>query len=130
MSSRSGIAAFAGTDLSTTTGFFGSSRNNSSDFIVRGSGVNGTIVASSTSPLNKNVHVFQRNSDDTKLVTDARFSFYSIGESLDLAALDSRVSRLMVELAFTINTSLVATPYDIDTLLYINSGYDAGGTLA
>jgi hypothetical protein len=98
VSSRSGVAAFAGTDLSTTTGFFGSSRNNSSDFIARGSGVNETIVASSISPLNKNVHVFQRNSDDAKIVTDARISFYSIGESLDLAALDSRVSTLMTSI--------------------------------
>ena len=33
---------------------------------------------------------------------DARLSYYSIGESLDLAALDSRVSTLMSDLAAAI----------------------------
>ena len=97
-SSRTGGTAFSATNLSTATGFLGLSRNNSSNFVVRGSVANETITASSMATVNRNVHVFQRNADDTSVPTDARLSFYSIGESLNLALLDSRVSTLMTSI--------------------------------
>jgi hypothetical protein len=64
------------------------------------------------------------------LYSIVRLAFYSIGESLDLSKLDSRVDRLVAELAFNINTGLDGSIYDIDTLKYINAGYAAGGTLS
>lgn len=124
------LSASAGTNLGASTGLIGVTRSALGSFTIRGAQTNLSITATSVAPVSRNIHVFQRNADDTNSPTDARLSFYSIGESLDLALLDSRVSRLVAELAFTINTGLIATPYDIDTLKYINAGYEAGGTLA
>ena len=61
--------------------------------------------------------------------SSSRLAFYSIGESLDLALLDTRVTRLLNEIEFSLNTGLPGTGYDIDTLKYINAGYAAGGSL-
>jgi hypothetical protein len=51
-------------------------------------------VQASQSPTTTNIHIFQRN-DATPFKTTARVAFYSIGESLDLAALDARVTALV-----------------------------------
>jgi len=40
-------------------------------------------------------HVFRLNRASNNLYSDARLAFYSIGESLDLAALDTRVTALV-----------------------------------
>jgi hypothetical protein len=114
---------------SSQTGFLGVSRALSSGYGFRFAAATSSATRTSQTPSADNIGVFFRIGASTGY-SNARIAFYSIGEAIDLAALDSRVSRLMAELAFTINTSLVATPYDIDTLLYINSGYSAGGTLA
>jgi hypothetical protein len=120
-SSRTGGSTFVGTNLSITAGFFGLSRNGSSNFIARGSGSNEIIVASSTSSLDKSMHVFQRNADDTNATTDARLSFYSIGEALDLALLDTRVSTLMNDINFAMGE------FDIDANAYIFAVETADG---
>ena len=122
--------SLADSGTNTENALIGMSRGSAASYIVRSSSTSTVFTRTSETPYNGNALVFARNSPTVGLHSNARLSFYSIGEHLDLAALDSRVSRLMAELAFTINTSLVATPYDIDTLLYINSGYGAGGTLA
>ena len=114
---------------SSQTGFVGMSRALSSGYGFRFAAATSSVTRTSQTPSADNIGVFFRIGASTSY-SNARIAFYSIGEAIDLAALDSRVSRLMAELAFAINTSLVATPYDIDTLLYINSGYSAGGTLA
>jgi hypothetical protein len=44
--------------------------------------------------------IFSTTSGNSK--TDARLSFYSIGESLDLAKLDTRVSNLMTAIGAAI----------------------------
>jgi hypothetical protein len=72
-----------------------SSRSLSSEFIGRTGGTNSTFSAISETPYNANALVFARNSPTPGLYSTARLSFYHIGESLDLALLDSRVSTLM-----------------------------------
>jgi hypothetical protein len=54
----------------------------------------------SNSPTSTNVHVFSRESGGVP--TNARLAFYSIGESLDLALLDARVTDLINAFAVTI----------------------------
>jgi len=75
----------------------GISRNNASNFDARVDG-NTVIINSASSILNaQNTTVFAREAG-TSLLADARIAFYSIGESIDLAALDTRVSALMTAL--------------------------------
>jgi len=75
-------------------GFMGISRNNASNFDARVDG-NTVIINSASTTLNtQNTTVFARESG-TSLLADARLAFYSIGEALDLALLDTRVTNLM-----------------------------------
>jgi hypothetical protein len=74
------------------TGFVGMSRASSSSFTGRVNGANQAFTNASSTPVSNNVLVFKRESAGT---TTARLAFYSIGESLDLALLDTRVTTLM-----------------------------------
>jgi len=83
----------------TTLGLKGHSRNNSTNYVIRSGGNNTTITKASGAVANVAHFVFWRSGT---LYSDARLQFYSIGESLDLAALDTRVSTLMTDLAAAI----------------------------
>ena len=109
-----------------TVGFMGLARNNASNFTFRASETNTVISRNSQTPASEPFFLFAHN----EAFTNARLSFYSIGESIDLAALDTRVSALMADLAFTLNTGLSPYEYDRDTINYVNAGYAAGGSLA
>jgi hypothetical protein len=76
------------------TGFIGASRSTSATQQQRvgGSGTTGSFV--SQTPFNGNTFVFARSGSQL-FPTAARLAFYSIGESLDLAKLDARVTDLM-----------------------------------
>jgi hypothetical protein len=80
-----------------TTGFKGVFRNNASTISGRTGGT--TTSGSSTSAaetITSNIVVFADNYLNTiGNYTNARLAFYSIGESLDLALLDARVSALI-----------------------------------
>jgi hypothetical protein len=80
----------------TATGFVGCTRALSTSLSGR---VNGTTVLSSntsTAPTSLNTFVFCRNlAGVPSLYTASRLAFYSIGESLDLALLDARVTTLI-----------------------------------
>lgn len=78
-----------------TVGLIGVSRNNSTSFITRRNTVNTTtnLVSNSPTPGNITLGVFRLTS---------RYLFYSIGESLDLALLDTRVTALINALAAAI----------------------------
>ena len=82
---------------SDPVGLFGVSRNNNSNFSYRLIGVNNLASFASVTPrFNGNTLVFARGttvSPDQR--TNARLAFYSIGESLDLALLDTRVTTLI-----------------------------------
>ena len=77
----------------------GVSRNSSSTFTLR---VNNTSYArglSSQTPYNGNISIFASSG---AFPTNARLAFYSIGESLDLDALDTRVSALITAIGAAI----------------------------
>ena len=75
------------------TGLLGVSRNNGSDYLLRNNSVDILRSASSVSPNSASSFVFTEVADS--LWTNARLAFYSIGESLDLALLDARVTDLI-----------------------------------
>ena len=80
------------------TGFYGLSRPNTSDVAIRTNGsAFSTTLANGTSR-SSNILVFGNGNT----YTDARISFYSIGEALDLALLDARLITLMSALAAAI----------------------------
>ena len=93
------------TGLSATThglGGFGASRASSGSFsYLSSTGVVSTASNSSQTPFAGSIDVFRRNAN-SPLNADARISFYSIGESLDLEKLDARVSTLMTAIGAAI----------------------------
>jgi hypothetical protein len=85
-------AALSLSDSTTLPGFWGSSRPNSSGYTGRYNGVNYPFTDSSSVPVSNDITVFSRGAED---YSNARLAFYSIGESLDLALLDTRVTDLI-----------------------------------
>jgi hypothetical protein len=73
-------------------GFVGHSRSSSTSFSIRTNGATTSPNIASLAPTVANVVVFQRNN---ALFSSHRLAFYSIGESLDLALLDARVTDLI-----------------------------------
>jgi hypothetical protein len=89
---RNNAATSLNEPLSTNTGavFVGTSRASSASFGIQvGSASNTTSVTSQT-PANANIRVFETGGR-----TNARLAFYSIGESLDLALLQTRVDAII-----------------------------------
>jgi hypothetical protein len=83
-----------------TTGFFGCSRSSSANFIARGNNVNTTFNITSQPPGSGSFELFGWSADGgTNRHSDSRMSFYSIGESLNLALLSARISRLMTDIS-------------------------------
>ena len=117
---------------SPLNGFFGYSRSLAASFAYLDSGTTYTPSTTSQVPTSDKTFVLARNngSDVAERYSNARVAFYSIGESLDLALLDNRVTRLINEIEFFLNTGLDGGGYDIDTLKYVNAGYAAGGSLS
>ena len=85
--------------LGNSTGLLGISRALSSSFNYRHGGVAGVITNASQAPSEGSVQVYA--SDGVASCSD-RLAFYSIGESLDLAALDTRVSALITAIGAAI----------------------------
>jgi hypothetical protein len=71
--------------------FIGTQRSNSAGFTARVAGINFDYVRASANTDTVNCAVFKANNS----FSSARLAFYSIGESLDLALLDARVSALI-----------------------------------
>ena len=92
------VAALGG--LSGYTGFYGASRSASTGYTRRVNSTNFPVFQASQTPYNGNLFVL--NNNGAASFSDNRLSFYHIGESLDLAALDSRVSTLMTNLTAAI----------------------------
>jgi hypothetical protein len=90
---RSRTSNIQSSDGSVTIGFYGHRRSNSSGLISRNNGENSTFNIASETPLNSKLFVFARSGPS--LLNNARLAFYSIGESLDLALLDARVTALI-----------------------------------
>jgi hypothetical protein len=80
----------------SSTGLFGWSRASSTSFNSWANGISKSFVAGIDVDSSMNYFVFARNSNNSlNQPTNARLAFYSIGESLDLAKLDSRVTTLI-----------------------------------
>jgi hypothetical protein len=95
-----GSASFGSSGL---VGFGGHSRNSSASYQLRFNGSNTPVTESSLAPTANNLFVFARNNNGTVgNYTNARLAFYSIGESLDLALLDARVTDLITAFAAAI----------------------------
>ena len=77
---------------STSLGVIGISRSDSAGYVRRVGQANATITEASTGIPEQVVYVFNNSSGS---YSDARLAFYSIGESLDLEALDDAVSTLV-----------------------------------
>jgi len=74
----------------SSAGLIGISRASSSDYNRRIGGVSSTEAQSSQTPLNSTLNVLESGT----VYGSHRLAFYSIGESLNLALLDTRVSAL------------------------------------
>jgi len=91
--SRGGATTYA--SQGSATGFIGHSRAVAASFTSRLGGATQSNSLLSSSSTGANIFVFARNNNGSlSLPTDARLAFYSIGESLDLALLDARVTTL------------------------------------
>jgi len=78
------------------TGLIGASRSGSTQITSRLGGSNSVDSLTSTAASNQNIFLCARNLDGTASVFESKaLAFYSIGESLDLALLDTRVTTLI-----------------------------------
>jgi hypothetical protein len=85
----------------TAPQFLGATRNSSANFTHRRFATNTTYATASQTSVNSNYFVFSGSATTSR--SSSRIAFYSIGESLDLALLNARVSTLMTDLAAAIS---------------------------
>jgi hypothetical protein len=98
-SSGSTVLRAGTSSQAVSLGLKGVSRNISTSHTLRSGGSNFTVTDTSTSPLGGNVVVYAASVGATpSAYNNARLSFYSIGESLDLALLDARVTTLIADI--------------------------------
>jgi ribosomal protein S8E len=82
----------------SVTGFLGAARSTSAAFVARGNKQELSFLAASATPGSDSIGLFARNQVTQGgfiHFADPRLAFYSIGESLDLALLDARVTDLI-----------------------------------
>jgi hypothetical protein len=93
---RSSASAGTFPPAQASTGFFGARRILSTEFNWRGAGSSGVFSSASAILNSQNIQVFCRSRENVvENFSNARLAFYSIGESLDLALLDARVTTLV-----------------------------------
>ena len=90
---RSRCASNGGKSGVTAPTLLGTARSAFGSYLFRSNGVYNTQSTNSETPFNGNMTIFA--SGGTGYRTTARLAFYSIGESLDLALLDARVTALI-----------------------------------
>jgi hypothetical protein len=96
-------AGSQGTRGTNVAGLIALTRSTSTTCISRVSGTNATLTSTSTTIPSRNCGVFCRLGPSGALDYSAsRLTFYSIGESLDLALLDTRVTTLINAIASAI----------------------------
>ena len=86
------------------TGMYGMNRSAAGSYTMRTGGTNYALTQTSQAPAAENHFVFARNNGagSAEIYATGRLAFYSIGESLDLALLDSRVTTLMSDITAAI----------------------------
>jgi len=101
--SRSRNASVTAAAFPSLAGMLGISRSASSSYLEISNATTRSISKTSQTPLAGNIFIFGRNnSGSLNNPVNARLAFYSIGESLDLAALDTRVSNLITAIGAAI----------------------------
>jgi hypothetical protein len=83
----------------SSVGLIAHSRSLAASFTARTNGLSTSFSLASNTPVNANVFVFGRNSGGLNLPANARLAFYSIGEAIDLALLDARLTTYMAAIA-------------------------------
>jgi hypothetical protein len=93
---RSRMGTAAESSLNLVVGFAGHTRSSGSLVTFRNARVTESASTSSDVPTSSSLLVFSRGTPGSLSgVSNARLAFYSIGESLDLALLDARVTDLI-----------------------------------
>jgi hypothetical protein len=87
---RTSVGTALATNIAAPS-LIGTSRQSGGSYVARCAGVSESIAAASQSLFSGNILIFQSAST----YANARLAFYSIGESLDLALLDTRVTDLI-----------------------------------
>ena len=95
-------SASLGRNFTRNPGFVGMARFNPTEFQSRLDSQMQVFSSNSVSAIPGPISIFTDSSIPTSGVTNARLAFYSIGESLDLARLDARVTDLINAFAVTI----------------------------
>ena len=92
------VAGTASTGVNT---LFATTRSSNNQYTARVSGTNYLVNSTSTTPNSISLFVFAQNNQNLNpsTLSDARIAFYSIGEALDLAKLDARVTDLINKFA-------------------------------
>ena len=101
LAARSRSAATLEPRGTNAAGLLGVNRSGSSDCTIRSNDTSTASVRTSQTPANASIHIYAESSF-LSYRSDARLAFYSIGESLDLALLDARVTTLVNTFASTI----------------------------
>jgi hypothetical protein len=93
--------SFTGTSSGVipSPGLIGTSRSSSANYILRVNGSDITTSVSSGVPEGSSVLLFRRGDSAAAAYALHRLAFYSIGESLNLAALDARVTTLQSDIS-------------------------------
>jgi hypothetical protein len=94
--SRSATNSF----VTAATGVIAISRDNGSTVGFRVSGTTGSLSAASNTPTSTGLTVFRAGTLNE--YSDARLAFYSVGEAIEMAALDTRVSALITAIGAAI----------------------------
>ena len=89
------------TVLTPITGLVGINRSSATQTNYRISSSGANVNNLSQTPRNDNIAIF--SSPTPSVFSNARISFYSIGESIDLALLDSRVTSLMSDILLALS---------------------------
>jgi hypothetical protein len=90
------------TNQGRTTGFKGVTRSSSASVTIRSSQASASYSQTSSAPANNNLFIYATSNPGPIAFSNARLAFYSIGESLNLALLDARVTTLINALAVAI----------------------------
>lgn len=101
--SRSTSTGTTGITGSNITGFLGLSRSSSSTVAGRANLQSSSVSVNSTTPVSETIAVFARRANGSPQSYNAsRLAFYSIGESLNLLLLETRVTNLINDFAAAI----------------------------
>jgi hypothetical protein len=83
----------ASTSISRAAGFYGISRSQSDSFVFKYPSGSAAVTSNSATPASANIFIGARTASTG--LFNGSLAFYSIGESLDLALLDARVTTLI-----------------------------------